>query len=249
MKIERVLAELGLEKTKGSVYVAALGLGQGTAQDIAARAGLVRTTTHEVLQNLVRMGLVSVLMRGRTRLYSAESPEKLKMLLQEKERMVAGVLPELLALVPTKGVKPRVRFYEGVEGVKTVFEDTLTVSNKLLLSILSVQDLYQIPGKEFMDHYVARRVKAGIKLHVVRSEGKEVGETWPTSRQEAREVHYAPAGMEFPMTIYMYDHKVGIIGTQQENFGMIIESEDFYATMKNLFEVMWQVGRVGKAKD
>ncbi|HLD20422.1 MAG TPA: hypothetical protein VJB93_04235, partial [Patescibacteria group bacterium] len=57
--------------------------------------------------------------------------------------------------------------------------------------------------------------------------------------------HYAPQDMIFPMTIYIYDKKVGIIATQKENFGMIIESEDFYTTLKNLFEIMWQVTRVG----
>lgn len=82
-----------------------------------------------------------------------------------------------------------------------------------------------------------------------RSEQKEVGEVWPSSRREQREMHYAPAGMIFPMTVYMYDDKVGIIGTQQKNFGMIIESHDFHLTLCNLFEVLWQVTRVGKRQD
>jgi len=30
---------------------------------------------------------------------------------------------------------------------------------------------------------------------------------------------------------------------------MIIESSEFYQTQKNLFEVMWQVTRVGKRVD
>lgn len=51
------------------------------------------------------------------------------------------------------------------------------------------------------------------------------------------------------MTVYLYDNKVGIIGTEKENFGMIIESLDFYQTQKNLFDVLWQVTRVGKRRD
>ena len=249
MSIESILSELGLTKNKGAVYVAALEVGTGTAAEIALKAKLQRTTTHEILQHLVTLGLVSLVTKGRTRIYTAEPPHKLKTILRDKEKNLDSVLPELNSLLNTSGVKPKVKFYEGLEGIKTVFEDTLTVKNKLLCGILSMRDLYQIPGKEFMDDYVARRIAAGIKLRVVRSAQNEVEETWPFSIQENRELHYAPAEMIFPMTIYLYDDKVGIIGTEKENFGMIIESEDFYRTQKNLFETLWQVTRVGKRKD
>ncbi|GEM_PF-3348417 len=43
------------------------------------------------------------------------------------------------------------------------------------------------------------------------------------------------------MTTYLYDSKVGLISTQKENFGMIIESKEFYQTMNNLFESLWQI--------
>ncbi len=43
------------------------------------------------------------------------------------------------------------------------------------------------------------------------------------------------------MTIYMYDKKVAMIGTLKENFGMIIESEDFYKTQLQLFESLWKI--------
>lgn len=249
MQIQEVLEEFGLSKNKGVVYLAALNTGTGSVQEIAKRAHLPRTTVHEILQYLLSLGLVGFINRGRTRMYSVEPPAKLKLLLKEKERLLESVLPELTSIFNTKGVRPRVRFYEGIEGVKTVIEDTLTARNKVLLGILSMEDLYKIPGKEFMDDYVKQRIELGIKLKVIRSEVKEVGETWPSSEKELRELHYAPAEMIFPMTVYLYDKKVSLTGTQKENFGMIIESEDFYLTFKNMFEVMWQVTRVGKKKD
>lgn len=249
MSIESALSDVGLTKNKGVVYLAALEAGSASAQTIASIAELPRTTTHEILQHLVMLGLVSFVVKGRTRVYTAESPAKLKTLLKDKERKLESVLPELASLLNVAGAKPRARFYEGVAGVKTVFEDTLAVKNKTLRGILSMEDLYKIPGKEYMDDYVDRRVGGGIKLRVIRSEAKEVEETWPTSAGENRDMHYAPKDMVFPMTIYIYDGKVGIIGTQKENFGMIIESEDFSDTLKNLFEVLWQVTRAGKRKD
>lgn len=48
---------------------------------------------------------------------------------------------------------------------------------------------------------------------------------------------------------YIYDDKVGIVGTERENFGMIIESHELCLTLTNLFSVLWQVTRVGKLVD
>lgn len=249
MRLEKLLDEFGLSGTKGTVYLAALRVGTGSVYEIAKLAALPRTTVHEILQHLTSLGLINFTSKGRTKIYNAESPEKLATILKEKERKLESVMPELLSQFNTTGTRPRVRYYEGVEGVKRVLEDTLTVSDKKLIGILSMEDLFQIPGKEFMDRYVQRRVDEEISLRVIRSEGKEVDETWRSSIKENRELHFAPQGFIFPMTMYLYDKKVSIIGTRKESFGMIFESEDFYQTQKNFFEIVWQVSKVGKRVD
>lgn len=249
MLAKNILEELGLNKSKADIYLAALEIGTGSAQQIANHARLPRTTVHEILQHLVALGLVGFVTKGRTRVYSAEPPEKLKVLLKEKEAKLEKALPELAALFNTVGVKPRVRFYEGEAGIKTVFEDTLSVSNKLLRAILSMKDLYEMPGKDYVNAYTRRRIEAGIKLRVVRSEGNEVEKVWPSSTKDSRELHYSPDGVVFPMTLYIYDNKIGVMSSKKENFGMIIESPDLYQTMKNMFDVMWQVTRVMKPVD
>lgn len=249
MSIIKVLNEVGLSGKKGDVYLANLELGTGTVVEIAKKAGMQRTTVHEILQHLAQMGLVSTAIQGRAKVFTAESPDKIKKILNEKERKLDVILPELLLLRHASSSRPRVRFYEGQAGAKTVFEDTLTVKDKFLMGILSMEDLFKFPGKDYMNDYTHRRVRAGIKLNVIRSDMKEVEETWPSSKKENRELHYAPSGLVFPMTMYLYEQKVGIIGTQKETFGMIIESADFFLTQRNLFEVIWQVSRVGKRMD
>ena len=98
-----------------------------------------------------------------------------------------------------------------------------------------------------MKQYVQRRIEAGITLKVIRSQSKEIKqEIWPSSQQELRELRYTPQKQIFPMTVYMYDKKVTVIGTKQEKFGMIIESADLYVTMKNLFDIVWEVSKVIK---
>ena len=239
----------GARWEKAQVYLAALQLGTSSAQEIAKKAGFKRPTATEILEGLVERGLVSFMAEKRTRLFTVEPPQKLITLLEEQQRQAKTIIPQLEAMYGKAWHRPRVQFYEGVEGIKSVYEDTLTASTNELRGILSMQDLYQIPGKAYMDDYVARRIDAGISLKVIRSEAKEVELAWPASHQQKRELHFAPQGMDFSMTVYLYDGKVALIGTEKEKFGLIIHSEDFYQTQLHLFETLWQVTKVAKHID
>ncbi len=150
-------------------------------------------------------------------------------------------MPDLKSLYNTLKAKPKIKYYEGIEGIKTIFEDTLTAKDKHLEGILSMVDLYKIPGRTYMDDYVRRRVSQQFNLRVIRSKPKDVEEVWPTSTEEQRQLRYAPADNIFDMTTYIYDNKVGLISSKKENFGMIIESDEFSKTMGFMFEALWQV--------
>lgn len=249
MDIKQSLEELGLGKTKADVYLATLEVGSGTAEAIGRRAGIPRTTAHEVLQQLLPKGLVSVTKQGRRNIYTAESPKQLQHLLHEQENTLLSILPNLLSLHNTSADRPRVRFYEGTEGIRTVFEDTLKSKTKTLSAILSIQDIDKVAGARWFANYTDHRVKSGRRLHVIRSNETEVGDKYPSSKKENREVHYAHPGMIFNLSIYLYDNKVAFFGTTKEPYAMLVESDDLHQTLLNLFEVLWQVTRVQKAVD
>lgn len=249
MDMKQTLEQLGLGGKKADVYLAALQLGSASAQEIAKKAGLKRPTVVEVLEGLVRLGFMSLVTEKRTRIFTVEPPRKLLAAAEEQERHARSILPGLEALYGKSRNRPSVQLYEGAEGIKTVYEDTLTTTTKRLRAILSMQDLYEVPGKTYMDDYIKRRIDEGIRLQVIRSEQKDIEKTWGASRKELRELHLAPAEMIFAMTMYLYDDKVALIGTQKENFGLIIRSQDFFAMQSHLFETLWQVTRVAKAAD
>ncbi len=41
--------------------------------------------------------------------------------------------------------------------------------------------------------------------------------------------------------MYVYGNKVALLSTRQENFGMIIESDEFATHQRQLFEALWQI--------
>ncbi len=233
--------QLGFNQNKTKVYLASLQVGSGSVQDIAKMANLPRTTVYEIVMQLVAEGLVSTSTKGGRHVYIAESPERITAILQERKNMFGFIMPELLSLFNKGGSKPRVRYFEGVEGIKRVLADSLSVKSGLLQAVFSVEDLFQTVGKSFTTDYTNRRVEAGIRLQVIRFHSKDIAELWPSSVKERRELRYAPENLAFPMTVYLYDNKVSFSSAKKESFGMIVESADFHNTIKSMFNALWSI--------
>jgi HTH-type transcriptional regulator, sugar sensing transcriptional regulator len=241
MGIDQILVQLGLQETEAKFYLAALELGQAPVRDIAAKAGISRTNAYDVLSRVLEQGLVTQVgaASNKSMLVAAEPPEQLIELFEARRRKLDGLLPELRSLYNRSSDKPRVRFYQGLEGIQLVLDDTLTARDKKLLGILSMRDLYEVPGRKWMDDLVRRRIAAGVFLRVIRSPAKDIPHIWPESAADLREVRFAPRAMVFTMTSYIYDDKVAIISSRREDFAMTIESEEFAMMQRNLFEVFW----------
>lgn len=241
MSIEQTLVQIGLQETEVRFYLAALELGQASVRDIASKAGITRTNAYDVFSRLLEQGLVTQVAgaSNKTMLVAAEPPDQLTELLDARRRKLDVLLPELRSLHNSASGKPRVRYYQGLDGIKHVLDDTLTARDKTLLGILSMRDLFEVPGRAWMDDFVRRRIEAGVFLRVVRSPVKDIANVWRQSAEELRDVRFASPDFVFTMTSYVYDNKVAIISSRRENFAMTIESEEFAIMQRNLFDVFW----------
>lgn len=251
MSIEQVLVQIGLQETEAKFYLAVLELGEASVRDIAAKAGISRTNAYDVFSRLLEQGLVRQVGAAANKiiLIAAEPPDQITELLDGRRRKLDALLPELRSMHNGASGKPRVRYYQGSQGIKLVIDDTLSARDKTLLGILSMRDLYEVPGRSWMDDFVRRRIEAGVFLRVIRSPVKDVPNVWPQSAEDLREVRFASRDFIFTMTSYIYDNKVAIISSQRENFAMTIESEEFAMMQRNLFEVFWASCPAARSKD
>lgn len=245
MNIEDALGRIGIGGNRARFYLAALELGEAPVQQVAQRAGISRTTAYDVLARLTRDGLVSRLEKGGRLHVAPEDPARLLAVLEDRRRTVEAVLPELRSRFSRSPARPRIRFYEGREGISAVLADTLTSRSKRLKGILSMtSDVFKVLGPLAMEQYVARRIAAGVLLQVVRSRRQEAGQSrWLSRPEELRELRWAPGGVTFAMPTWTYDDKVSFISSRRENFGVIIQSAEFSELMSTLFSVLWTVSQ------
>ncbi|NYT67130.1 TrmB family transcriptional regulator [Pusillimonas noertemannii] len=245
MDIAKKLATIGITGSLYKLYTAAIELGEAPIADVAARAGLVRTTAYDALSRLEQEGLVVLHHRHGKRYVEAQDPTVLLERLEGRRQMLDQLMPQLRSMYNRAKGKPQIRFYEGIEGIRTALRDTLTTTGepKVMHGILSMEELMQTPGKEEMDLYIEDRIKHGIWLNVIRSEQKDVEPIWPSSPDLMRSLRYCPPHMVLSMTTFIYDQRVCLISSKKENYGLIIDSVEFATMQRTLFNAIWELSR------
>lgn len=226
------------------MYVACLEFGMAKAPDIAQKAGLKRTTAYGILDELISLGVVSLVQKGRLKYFRAQDPKDIVRILENRKQQFERALPALSELYATKQIRPHVEFYDGREGVKHIFEDTLKVKHKEILQIVRVQDFMACVGALYAKEYIARRAGRGVTARALHPVSGDIHNSiyGEPSYEWKRDVRYLPPPMFYTSMIMVYDDNVAMVSTKKENFGFIIQSKEFASTQRAYFEFMWRVG-------
>lgn len=243
-ELEKKLLDFGLTEKEAKVYISLLEIGTSLVTDVAKKAGIKRSTAYVVLESLAKHGLVSITERKNIRLYSPAPPERLVQNLEEKSRrlielvgIAKSVLPELKSYFAGAGPKPKIQFFEGVEGIKSVYEDTLT-SSEDIRAFASIESMHAtLPG--FFPDYYRRRAAKGIWINAIFPDTPEARERISHNKEEKRRASLVPADkFSFTPEVNMYDNKV-VFMSLKEKFALVIESEELADAFKKIFELAW----------
>lgn len=237
------LISLGLSEKESVVYLAILELGRGTVTQIARKANINRTSGYDVLDSLAHMGLVRISGKEPKQEYVAESPDSILVLLQKRMSETEQQLQAARQLVPklksTHRIedRPQVKFYEGPQGLKQVYEDTLTSSEEIR-AYATVDDMHQGLPNYFPEYY-KRRAGKGVAIRAIVPKTEAGVERRSRDADEKREIAFVPADKYyFSPEINIYDNKV-MIASWREKLGIIIESAEIADAMKKIFELAW----------
>jgi HTH-type transcriptional regulator, sugar sensing transcriptional regulator len=239
MEIKQSLEQFGLEGKRAEVYLAALELGSATVIDISRKAGIKRTTCYDVLQDLMRDGLVSETVKGKKRLFIGEEPEKIQRQLKHKERLFSEILPQLQSIHNVRGSKPKIRFYEGKKGILEVYEDTLKYKTEILS--FASEHILKIFTMEDAMNYINKRKKNGIWEKIILPKtGFLMEEFISKDIEQLRSSKLIdPKKYPFSIEINVYGHNKVALMSAKEEIGIIIEGAEIHNTMKLIFQLIW----------
>ncbi|MFA6588415.1 MAG: helix-turn-helix domain-containing protein [Patescibacteria group bacterium] len=246
MVIQTDLLKLGFNASRSAVYLACLELGSSTVADIAKKSGIRRTTAYRILEELVEDGLAEEDLTGPIKRFTAQPPGQLVQLLNSKKNQAEQLLPELTKLFHQTSEKPKVRFYAGLRGLKTMLEDSLTSKEKLVRSFSPLTtDLTATMGQTYTRHYIQQRIKLGVERHALRpyTQDKITSKDWEFQASDPklkRQVRFLPERLTFRTPIQIYDDKVTIMDLDQQ-FGFIMKNSALANFLKQIFDMLWNV--------
>ena len=125
-----ILKEAGLTEGEIKVYLALLDLGSSTTGPIIEKSGVARSIVYQILGKLIQKGLVSYIIKEKTKYFQAAEPNKILDYIDEREKKlkknrkkIENILPELL-LKQKSSKESEARIFEGFKGMITVHEHT-----------------------------------------------------------------------------------------------------------------------------
>jgi HTH-type transcriptional regulator, sugar sensing transcriptional regulator len=239
MEIREILGQLDLEGKKADVYLASLELGGSTVIEISKKAGIKRTTCYDILLDLIKKGLISETVKGKKRLYIGEDPEKIQKDLRRKESLFSEILPQLRSIHNISGVKPKIRYFEGRDGLMEAYDDALKYSGEIVA--FGSEDVYKVLGRDWVENYIKWRVKKGIRVRAILPSTEYLEKEIFIRDQQQLRTCKAIQKEKYPFSIEIdiYGHQKVALISNKEQLAVIIESTEIYNTMKLIFELLW----------
>lgn len=249
------LKKIGLSEKEALVYFAVLEIGSAFPSKISEKTKLNRSTVYKILLNLSIKGLITEIEKNRKICYQIEPPYKLVNYTKNKIRMAEDSLQKAIRLVPEiTGLfslvpdKPKVRFFDGVDGITNIISDHVAEEKPYeMLAYSNVEELVAFFPSQFAQNYVKTKDRIGITTRAIFPDtkfsmkyNKEIYRR--VDKKTLVKTKMIPAEL-FPykgeLTIYG-QNKVSIVNIQKECLiGIIIEDKTISNLMRMIFELSW----------
>jgi len=249
--LQNILSSLNLDEQEVKTYLLLLEIGPVTVGNLSKKMGIARSSLYGFLKRLQDLGLAVQSIKNNVKVFSAESPEKINFLfeqkieeLQNKQELYKTSLPELRKLQPTKFITPKMQVFEGEEGLKSLMKDILLYSDTEGATLWPIQKMVDILSPEFFHYYNKRRIRNNIYLRALWPQNQLVEiKKHPylgAGEKFKREIRIAPPEIDFTMGHSIYGDKVAFISSRQESIGFIVESAELAQMLLAQFEFIWK---------
>lgn len=234
------LLPYGFSENEAKVYLATLELGESSVERIAKKARQNRTTAYHTISLLRNKRLMSVAQRGKKTVYIAEDPAKLKIGLEEKLQSLDALLPELRSIANAIDHKPRVHFFEGIDGLREAALDALNYPKQEIQFWFSDLNPTHEYNEFWFKEYIPKRIKLGIPTRGI-GPMCTIGKTMKQNdAKELRQTRMDTRPRFMPRTeIQMYGSDMVSITSHRDMLSLVIQSQDMHDTLASIFESQW----------
>jgi len=244
---EKVLKEIGLTDAEIKVFIELSKVESAMASEISEKVGIYRTNIYDILESLIKKGLVSYIIKANRKHFIASKPHKLLDYLKEKEqkikeheKQVQELIPLLLKLKKPKREELKAEIYRGKEGLKTLLADMLNNCKGQYCCLgYSAVSSQIIPY--YYKHWNKKRIKMKVSRKMITKEQMRNNEY---VKSPLTKVRFLPDEYNIPISTMIYGNKIWIlILSDKDHISLLIESEKMVKSFLNYFNTLWKVAK------
>lgn len=244
--LEQVLKKMGLSEKTAKVYAISFEFGPQTVQQMAQKLGIPRPTVYSQIESLIKLGLMSKIEKGGKVYFAAESPENLERLLKKKVGEIQSLslefkknLPRLKRMFLTSEEKPKIRFFEGKEGLLTMIKDFKRSKFDSVEEFVPIDEAFNMmppADQDFRQKLAKKFKKIPMRIIYTSKDGPIL------KAKEGNKERKFVTREKFPHSgsLTIYGKKVALMSENADLIGIIIESRGISDTLRTLFDFAWE---------
>ncbi len=243
----KTLEHLGLTAEQAQVYSTLITFGTLPARKISLETQIKRSLVYKILRQLIALGLVEEMSSPAVvTKFSALHPSQLEKLLNHKKAdldLAAAAMEQALGVLTSQynltHHKPNVRFYEGMAGLKALYQDILRTGADIRL-IRSPLDNDTPERDKFIAEQIKKQVAKNIKARIISSRSANPQNVERDRVNLVTRCHAPKEQLEMTAQVLIYANKVALTSFDQFSITTIIEDEQIAKSFGAIFEALWE---------
>lgn len=241
------LLRIGLTGGEAKVYIALLELGSSTVGPIVKKARVAYSNVYDILNRLIDKGLVSYIVKSKTKYFQAVGPGNLADYLDKKEHEIAQQKEALTEMLPKlssiQGNVPEqeAEIFLGKKGMKAAYEKFFNS-----VSAKEVYMFFYIHREEYAeetDRFYWNILGSLAKKPIMRGIGNRYfRKSWFVKRTK-KFIAIRFADFPIPGNIDVYQNKVLLISWSPEPISFLIKSKSVADDFRNYFNAVWKTAK------
>jgi sugar-specific transcriptional regulator TrmB len=239
------LLKIGLTDGETKVYLALSELGSKTVGPIVKKSKVAYSNIYEILNRLISKGLVSFVIKSKTKYFQAAPPSSLleyvdnkeKELMQNKE-LLKKSLPTLEKLQESYS-NQEAEVFLGLKGLRTAYEKMLGKATKKDIVFFSY--LYDKQYAEEADLFYHSIQDISKKVNVKGIANKEYKKSWFAKKAKFLNTNFVEHPI--PGNIDVFRDMVFIVSWKPEVVGILIKSESIANSFKDYIVGVWNTAK------
>ncbi len=242
-----VLEDIGLTRAQIKVYVALLELGETTTGPLIKKTGLQNSVVYNALNQLIKNGLVTFILKGKRKYFSATHPKHLMKYVDDKKERLKDILP-LLIHKQKEDLPVEAQVFTGWKGIFAAFNDiieTLPKGSEYIAFGVGFEEQYTPEAVRFFEQYQLKRASMKYKIRIIINESarKQMKNyQWHQQKNPPQVRHVEGFAL---VGVIIYANSVLNVAFEKDQPPVAVRTTSTLIanSYRRAFESMWKIGK------